>query len=597
MSKSIFNSVKGMRPRKNVFNLSHRFRYTTKIGPIVPVFVRDFAPNSDVQVSVHNLTRFLSMLAPAMDDIKLYVHFWKIPYRLLDKNFQEWIGGGMDDADYNPPYFTRAGLETYYDTLAPAPGVVHPLDIAVNKLYKEGSFFDMIGIPGLQESNTYKIPARYVQWYALLLQRFYFNEYVGVEDETGVMRSLWDATNALCDNSIEGDVSDKVYDFFRYLNLAFQTTFSCHAWPKDYFTSALPYVQRGEPVSIPIGGTAPVSIPSQNIRINPDNAGLLVMNTGFAQNGNFNLYAGRYAVSQGYHADLLVDGDGFSDGENRKVHHLEGKIDNYIASGPALTGTADLSAGSAVTINELRVLNSLQVFKERVMRFGHRYIEYLKGFFNQTSSDARLQIPQWLGGGKVNIQIAEVEQNSATESDTTPLGNLAGKGAGFASGFAKFRTHIEEESLIVGLAFLLPDSSYCQGLSRWLTKLNDRFDFYNPSFDHLGEQAILKRELYAEAASQDDMDATLGYTPRFAEYRVWPNETHGDLKSSLLYWTTVRKFSDIPALNKDLIYIAPNACDRLFAIQDGTSNILVDLYFNVAAKQPMSRYGTPMLMA
>lgn len=598
--KSIFKSVKGVRNRKNTFNLDHRFRVTASIGQIFPCFIRDCVPNSDFKVSAHNMTRMLAMLAPIMDDVELYVHFWKIPYRLLDEDFQKWIGGEIADEDYNPPYFSRKGIEDYITYLEASA------TITADNLFKAGSLFDLCGIPVLSSGNTWKISARYIQWYALLLKYRYLNENIGIEDESGSLRTLWLAIEDLTDKTLQGDVSIKIYDFMSALYMVTGSTFMNHAWTKDYFTSALPYIQRGEPVSIPLSGSAPVSIPPQQVSLYP-----------IAPNNYIGIRGGNGSIIEDkgqLETRVPIDGESTSLGglmynipdssETGKVTSIIGKLSGRVGMADSVTdlsGTANLSESSAVSINELRILNALQVYKERVMRFGHRYYEYLQGFFGQKSSDARLQLPEWIGGGKVPIMVSEVEQNSATGSTGTPQGNLSGIGKGFATGFAGFKhTHIEEESLIVGVAFLLPKSAYCQGLSRFHTKLNDRYDFYNPSFDHLGEQAIVTRELYAEGAwatKKTAMEAILGYTPRFAEYRVWPDETHGDFKGSLAYWTLTRIFSDVPKLNKDLIYVDNSTVNRIFAIQDGTPNVLIDMYFQVAARQPMSKYGTPMLLA
>lgn len=593
MKQNLFNTVKQLRPRKNVFNLSHGCTFTTDMGLIVPVFIRDCCPNSDFRVSTHNFTRFTALLSPVMDDINLYVHFWKIPYRLLDSNFSAFISGEIEEEDYNPPYFTPKGV---------SDAVTEQDDISLSDLTDPGSLWDMCGFPNtfVWATDTSKYPLRYFQWYALLLEHWYINLNI---DTTGssYFADFYAKNQQMINKDLEGDQSVLLVSWFNAIKQAYHggsggvtCTFANHAWNKDYFTSALPNVQRGAPIEIPLSGSAPVSIPVQNVLFSGRNTGAIGFvagSTGVELNGQIDTIPNTTLTNLGTLHVNLEDSS-----ETTPLRLLSGEIGKQVGNPLELspmTGTADISQASAITINELRVLNALQVFKERSMRYGGRYIEYLRGFFNQVSSDARLQLPEWLGGGKVPIAVSDIAQTSATISGGTPQGNLAGKGTGFAAGFAGFKhTHIEEESLLVGVCFLKPKEKYAgQGVDKFRTKLNDRFDFYNYSFDHLGEQAIDVRELYAGAPS-----AVFGYTPRFAEYRCWNSEVHGLFKSSLAYWSTARIFSSVPALNSDFIYIQPDPLKRIFATEGYDNHILVDLWFDVAARQPMSKYGTPMLL-
>lgn len=598
MKSNLFNTVNQLRPRKNVFNLSHGCTYSTDMGLLVPVFIRDCCPNSDFRVSTHNFTRFTALLSPVMDDINLYVHFWKIPYRLLDSNFTAFISGEIEEEDYNPPYFTPKGVSDAVTDLD---------DISLSDMTGPGSLWDMCGFPNtfVWATDTTKYPLRYFQWYALLLEHWYINLNI---DTTGLndFAAFYAINQQMINKDLEGDQSVLLVSWFNAIKQAYHggqggisCTYANHAWNKDYFTSALPNVQRGAPISIPLSGNLPVTIPSQGVNIFGINSGPIAVrgNSDVEMENQGQLETKvPYPGEPGTHLGALMYNIPDSS-DTDYVRALSGVIsgrNGWALNDVPLKGTADMSEASAVTINELRVLNALQVFKERSMRYGGRYIEYLRGFFNQISSDARLQLPEWLGGGKVPIAVSDIAQTSATISGGTPQGNLAGKGTGFAAGFAGFKhTHIEEESLLVGVCFLKPKEKYAgQGVDKFRTKLNDRYDFYNYSFDHLGEQAIDVRELYAGVPS-----AVFGYTPRFAEYRCWNSEVHGLFKSSLAYWTTARIFSSAPALNSDFIYIQPDPLKRIFATESGYDNhILVDLWFDVAAKQPMSKYGTPMLL-
>lgn len=578
---NLFNSVRGLHPRKNAFNKSYRNTFTTSMGKLVPVFLQDCVPGTTIRCGASGLIRFQALLAPIMDNVNCYVHFWKIPYRLLDADFPKWIGNELADEEYDPPYITGYQLSDKASTLSDA------------NIWQVGGLLDFLGYPsGLSDNRNLKLNIRPIQAYALLLKCWYTNENFAAA-------SLIDAVDALLD--AHGEASQQVIDFFVVLeNLGCQNQLFNHAWAKDYFTSALPSVQAGDPVTLGIGGSAPVTIPAgQGGGLIDTKNGIQVTGPGdaIATGDNVNITA-MQAGMQGVTGPLQYSNlDGSKTG---KIQRINGQIISE------MKGTADLSDATAVTINELRVANALQVFKERLMRYGHRYVEYLRGFFNVTSSDARLQLPEWLGGGKMPINIADIEQTSATSNSAvsganTPQGNLAGKGTGFSGGFAGFKTYCEEECIVIGLMYVQPKASYCQGVSRFLTKLNDRYDYFNPSFEHLGEQEIKNYELYADEFSGSNPSLeTFGYTPRYAEYRFHNDETHGQFKSTLNFWTLTRIFAGEPALNPKFIYTQPESLRRIFAVEkvgeDDIDNLLCDFYFNLQVVQPVSKFGTPMLL-
>lgn len=589
---NLFNSVRGLHPRKNAFNKSYRNTFTTDLGKLVPVYMQDCVPGTTIKCGASGLVRFQALLSPIMDNVNCYVHFWKIPYRLLDPDFSKWIGNEMDDEAYDPPYFIGLDLANILDNYVKSSFVGEDWQSYSDKMYSEGSLLDFLGYPtGLFKNQYIKVNIRPIQAYALLLKHWYVNE-------NFVYDSFIDSIEALL--SAQGNATSSVSAFLiellEFTNAGVtaikEVDFTCmfnHAWAKDYFTSALPNVQAGEPVSIGLSGEASVTIPVQNaaFRTTSPSIGVAITTRGNMAQGS-NIINATAATATQTSADLEA---GSAD-----ITAIGGKLSSSMIADRPLTGTTDLSDIPAITINELRVANALQVFKERLMRYGHRYVEYLRGFFNVTSSDARLQLPEWLGGGKMPINIADIEQTSATASGT-PQGNLAGKGTGFSGNFAGFKTYCEEECLVIGLMYLQPKASYCEGISRFHTKLNDRYDYFNPSFEHLGEQEILRQEVSVSQYSGGPYTQVFGYTPRFAEYRFHNDETHGEFKTSLNYWTLSRIFGNrVVALNTNFIYTQPMALRRIFAVQDSPGVCLCDFYFNVKVLQPVSKYGTPMLL-
>lgn len=598
MVNSIFQNVQGLKPRRRAYNLSKRNDFTCHLGTLIPVYTRDLIPNTSFYMRVHGLIRFLPMVAPIMDNIDLYLHVWQAPRRIIEgEQFTDMITGETPDDEINLPYFTPDGVISNMP-LQPTDTTTAAI---VGRLVYDGSLFDMLGYDknlfGEYDSENHewtgasigKLNARKFILYARLLCQWYINE--NVEPWNGFVEEL----EAWCNpkNTVQGDISEEIADFIYHLYQAFGVPFFCHGWPKDYFTSGLPSLQYGEPVYLPMGQTAPVHFDLGTTNFTIDNPQFVVdtadsfpelAGASTATPGRFDMIAGQTQDSvQSLQGDVLTRRD-------TSKPFLEG-------------GIADLTEATAITINELRLSNALQVFKEREMKFGRRAPEHYKGYYGVKPRDMRLQIPEYIGGGRMPINVSDVEQTSQTTTgeNASPLGQLAGKGTGIAGGFAKAKCFVPEESLVMAVAFLMPKVTYANLLSRHDTKLNDRFDYYNPSFVHIGEQEIYNYELYAGNYGNSEGNQEFAYQPRYTEYRFDSNELHGDFKGSLSYWTLGRIFTDQPHLNASFVYMNPLTLNRIFAVVKYTDNfparnVLVSLKFDVVAVQPLSRYGTPSLI-
>nr|QJB19832.1 MAG: major capsid protein [Microvirus sp.] len=324
------------------------------------------------------------------------------------------------------------------------------------------------------------------------------------------------------------------------------------AWEKDYFTSALPWAQKSEEVLLP--GTIAYETGSASYLYDADDNEL--------------------ADTAG---NLTVDANG-----KLNTPHEGGQVGRIETE-----GTLD------VTINELRRATKLQEWLEKNARGGSRYIEQIFSHFGVKSSDARLQRPEYLGGGKSPVVISEVLQTSKT--DTSPQGNMAGHGisVGNANGFNKY---FEEHGFIIGIMSVLPRTSYQQGFPRQLHH-HTKFDYYFPEFAHLGEQEIYDYELfvdYLNTSGTYDPLRVFGYTPRYAEYKFNHSTVHGDFKDNLAFWHEGRIFNGPPVLNEDFIKADPS--HRIFAVTDpDVHKLYVQLYNDVKAKRPMPKFGTPQL--
>ena len=588
---NIFNSVKGLHPKRNKFTAdTYRNDFTAPLGVNIPCFWAEVPPATRYKVSTSALVRLQALIAPVMDNIDYYVHFWKVPYRLLENDrFTKFISGEIDAEEYDALFCTPYQLSSSVVPLL--RGQSQRKIEEYNSIFGNGSLLDFLGydkdlFPSLVvEGNELHLSGgndeTQVNWrglivYFMLHSNWYMNENVEYFD------NFLDFVDRLV----------KQQDRVALARLLVQTAYInnnsvCllpHAWDKDYFTSALPNVQFGEPVTLPIGGTAPVTIPgssdyhAQIVALqNPDpNTGIFVEMKNAATTTPLNAIIDTQTSSN--HGSLSASGNPIVEMRARLQQNLK--------------GTADLSEATAITINELRFANALQVFKERQLRFGRRRLEYYKGFFDVEPEDLRLQVPKYLGGGRIPINIADVEQTSNT-TGSQALGSLAGKATAVAGGFAGFSTFCSEETYIIGISFAIPHITYAQQLSRFKLKTNDIYDYFNPSFEHLGEQPIYNIELYA---GTDNPSGEFGYTPRYTEYRFHSNEMHGAFKDSLSFWTLGRIFEDTPALNAQFVYMQPFVFDRIFAVS-GQPNMLVSMLFHTRAIKPVSKYGTPMLLA
>lgn len=606
---NVFKNVQGLHPRFNAFS-AHTYRndFTAQLGVNIPVYVQHVVPNTRVKLSTSALVRLQALIAPVMDNVDLYVHFWKCPYRLIEGDrFTQFISGEITPEDYDGIFATPFEFAEYLVSsygFAEASYKFEDLDRTqiYNLMVGNGSLLDFLGydVSLFPEyyydevddewklrngNNSVQFNFRSLILYYYLHLSWYMNENV----------PYFTDFQQYVDDCIKSDINPvNLVELYTLTFVFFRSTFLPHGWEKDYFTSALPNVQFGDPVTMPLSGSAPVSLNYAN----SSNGGVSFIGTNNLLGDGLLLgFNGRVEPEETSLQILLNPGSPAQDQgvlsesvSESVLSKIQGNLVNSITGDP-LTGSADLSEASAITVNEFRFANALQVFKERQMRFGRRRQEYYKGFFDVTPEDLRLQLPKYLGGGRIPINIADIEQTSASESGQ-PLGRLAGKATAVAGGFAGFSTFCSEESIIIGIAFAMPHITYANSVSKFLYKTNDIYDYFNPSFEHLGEQAIHKMEVYA---GSNDPLGEFGYTPRYNEYRFHQNEMHGAFKDSLSFWTLGRIFDSQPALNADFIYMQPASFNRIFAVED-SSPMLASMLFRVRMVQPVSKYGTPMLL-
>ncbi len=530
VSQGHFSQVPNVTIGRSKFNRSHVLKTTFDEGKLVPIFCDEVLPGDSFKLKVTTFTRMATPIFPVMDNLYLETFFFFVPMRLIWENFQKFMG-----EQENPGDSTDFLIPTY--TASTGPSV--------------GSLSDYFGIPtGINNINFNILPHRA---YWLIWNEWFRDENLqnSVPLFKGDAGKVWES-----DTAVNGfGPWDCAPRGKRY----------------DYFTSCLPWPQKGPGVELPLGSTAPITYtPARSVGtptfvqvLSPDDR-----LTGYAL------------------------GDGISSIHNIFVDSSHTSPFNNPAS-DRVSLVADLSNATAATINSLRQAFQLQRYYEKDARGGTRYIEKIKSHFGVTSPDARLQRPEYLGGHSDRININPVVQTSSTDS-TSPQGNLSAFGVSGAR-YHGFSKSFVEHGYIIGLANVRADLTYQQGLNRmWSRKTV--LDFYWPSFAHLGEQAVLNKEIYAQGTSKDD--EVFGYQERYGEYRYKPSMITGKFRStyaqSLDAWHFSQKFENLPTLSNQFIQDNP-PISRCLAVPS-EPHFLMDAFFNLKCVRPMPLFGTPGLI-
>jgi len=520
---SIFSKVAMPKPAQNTFDLSHDRKFSMKIGEITPILCQETVPGDKFNVESTNLLRFAPMLAPIMHQTSVYIHYFFVPNRIIWDNWEDFITGG-EDGTANPafPVFNNLGSVS------------------------EGSLFDYLGLPtGTAIGDVNALPT--------MAYNKIYNEYYRDQN----------LANKITDKAVDGNNS--AVGLFNLQK---------RAWQHDYFTSALPWTQKGPEATIPLGTEAPLVYGDYG---------------GQSSTSDITFLRDRYSV----------DPAGFIGSANGNVLTSGGgTFHNPDGSGTAVnwdvsnTHAADLSEAASASINELRRAFRLQEWLERNARGGSRYIEVIMAHFGVKSSDSRLQRPEFLGGSATPVTISEVLQTSDNASETTPQANMAGHGVAVGQS-NKVSYFCEEHGFILGLMTVMPKTAYQQGLPKIFSKF-DKFDYFWPSFQSIGEQPIYNQEIYYDTSDSQN-EEVFGYTPRYAEYKYIPSSVHGEMRTSLNFWHMGRIFASRPSLNADFVECDNSEVERIFAVNQDAENLYVYLHNHIKATRPMVYFGTPTI--
>lgn len=531
-NKSVDVHQFAMVPRADIPRSSFRMQKTLKTtfdsGFLIPILCEEVLPGDTFNLRMTAFCRLATPIFPFMDNMYLESFFFFIPNRIVWENWVRFMGEQDNPAD-SISYVIPSSL-------CPAGG------------YAVGTIQDHFGLPTVGQvagAGQYLASDLPIRGYFLTFNHWFRDE--NLVNSVGVPL---------------GDAAD---------NWGNQTPLR-RGKRHDYFTSALPWVQKGTTsVSIPLSGNAVVKTSSVNL--------FTGVNPGLVMHG----------VGAGA---PLAD-------SNITVRNTTGLV--ATGDAPVLGGTglypanlyADLSTATAATINQLRQSFQIQRLLERDARGGSRYTELVRSHFGVVSPDARLQRPEYLGGGRTPVSVNPIAQTSATglTGGTTPVGNLAAFGTVLAQGHG-FSQSFTEHGYILGLVNVRADLTYQQGLRRHWSR-GTRYEYFFPVFSNLGEQAILNKEIYCRGDANDAL--VFGYQERWAEYRYNPSEIHGLFRSTsagtLDAWHLAQNFTALPTLNATFIADTPPVA-RVIAVPTAP-HFLADFFFDLKAARPMPLYSVP----
>lgn len=545
-----FNNIPQMRTSRSRFKMKQDIKLTLNAGQLIPFYVAETLPGDTFSVDTKGICRMATPIYPVMDNCYLDVYYFHVPMRIVWDHAKEFFGENNEAAWEQQTEYTIPKIVI---------GNKQDTNGAVRDLPDEDTICDYLGIPTKiikkGTKNELKINALPFRAYVKIWQEWFRDQNVDNpainktdDKDERYQRGELNNANSILENAHTGGYPLWVNKFH------------------DRFTSSLPYPQKGEPTLIPMSGDA-------------------------------NVYM--YSTAQ----NKVYDGDIWLESTNQHAPRFNQQGDKLVQVFGAKTKNgsdetqsvfkADLSTVTGATINELRQAFAVQQFMEADARGGTRYREIVRNHFGVDIDDKTVQIPEYLGGQRYMINVNQVVQTSATDT-TSPQGNAA---AISVTPFMEnsFTKSFQEHGYVIGVCCIRNDNSYQQGIEK-LWSRSEKYDFYWPEFAHLGEQAVLNKEIYAQGNEQDEK--AFGYQEAYSEYRMTPNRVCGKFRSNaeqtLDSWHYADNYNKLPTLSQEWLATDKSVIDRTIAVQN-QPQFIMDVLVENDAVRPMPIYSTPGL--
>ena len=585
-SGNIFTDVKVQKFPRHKFNKSYFNKFTCNHGYLIPFFVDDVVPGDRIDAKVFGRVQLQPLATSMMQNIRVYFRYFYVPYRLIWDDWDKFI---TQDAQSEVAFSVPTTIMQYNHLNAQASQV--------------GNLLDMMGVGIFNPDTSTESPVDYIRFDSASALQFNLFRF-------GAYQLVWDYY--FRDENLQEPVFNE--DNYKTGHNHFNGNYSQLlpvAYEKDYFTTALPWPQKGDPVNLSayiyansspfwlsdgvtnnqygllIGGG--VRVPSSNYTFQLEEE----VPIGNGSSTSLQPLGEPYTINAGslYDDSSAISGHAFI--------RTNDSSDNLVRDTPLRI--SDEAYSTSFNINDLRYANALQRFLERKALGGSRPAEFYLSMYGVRVDDLRIGQPLYLGGGYSNVSVTDVTQMSQT-TEGNPLGTLAGNGKSFPAMKMNNPYYCQEFGVVLGVMYIRPEINYSQGLPRQM-QLFDTLDFYNPVFAHLGEEAVLDSELFIKPTinnvkhgsyASENNDGTFGYQSRYAYLKHRRNEVHGEFKTNLSHWLLSVAFTEQPSLNDEFITVDQNY--DVFAVTNPRDHhYLVELYNNYEAESSMPNFVIPSL--